>query len=98
MASEELWTSSGETEEEESVDLVLGVHQASSLQELLRFLPPRPEVDRTLSLYFSAKWLIFRWFSPFHLKLVSYADASSNHSYWLLSKRGKFLLQILFHD
>jgi len=60
MASEELGVSSGDTEDEENVDLALGVYLGSSLQELLNILPPRLEVDRTLSLYFSAKWLIFR--------------------------------------
>jgi hypothetical protein len=63
MASEELGVSSGDTEDEENVDLVLGAYPSSCLEELLNLLPPRPEVDRTLSLYFSAKWLIFRWWS-----------------------------------
>jgi hypothetical protein len=66
MASEIGGVGSGDIEDEENVDLVLGVHPASDVQELLSLLPPRPEIDRILSLYFSAKWLIFRCVS-FHL-------------------------------
>jgi hypothetical protein len=67
MTSEIVGVGSGDIEDEENIDLILGVHPASNLQELLSLLPPRPEVDRILSLYFSAKWLIFRCV-PFHLE------------------------------
>ncbi len=61
MASEELWDGSGdEDDEEETVDVLFGLHHSSNLPEILCFLPSRPVVDRKLSMYFSAKWLIFR--------------------------------------
>jgi hypothetical protein len=43
-----LWTGNGDDEDEQNVDLVLGVHPDSSLQELLSLVPPRLDVDRTL--------------------------------------------------
>lgn len=61
MASEDLWNSSSDEEDdEETEDVLFGVHHPASLHELLCFVPPRPIVDRTLSAYFSAKWLTFR--------------------------------------
>jgi hypothetical protein len=61
MASEKLWSASSDEEEDDEVDVdvFLGVHH-SNLKEILSILPPRAVVDRTISVYFSARWIVLR--------------------------------------
>lgn len=59
MASEDLLVDSNDKGTEDHADVLFGAHYHSNLQELLSFLTSRTLVDRRLSRYFSAKWLIF---------------------------------------
>jgi hypothetical protein len=49
-------------DDEADLDLLFGIPRYFSVTKILSSLPSRPMVDRGLSLYFNAKWVVFRLF------------------------------------